>query len=199
MNIICHRINTIEQLKKTPTRFGIEIDIRSYDKELILHHDPFIMAESFKNWLSYYKHQTLILNIKEEGLEDAILDLISAHQIQDYFFLDLSFPFLVKKSNQGLTKIAARLSEFESIETVLALKNRIEWVWIDCFTHYPLTPDVYQKLKSTHLKLCLVSPELVRGDKNEIREVISFLKNNSYSIDAVCTKHPQIWEESLLS
>ena len=33
---------------------------------------------------------------------------------------------------------AVRISEFESIETALTLAGKVDWVWVDCFTHFPL-------------------------------------------------------------
>ena len=42
MQIIAHRINTIAQLKNVPKNFGIELDIRYHENELVLHHDPFL-------------------------------------------------------------------------------------------------------------------------------------------------------------
>ena len=41
MQIIEHRINSIEKLKKIPFNHGVEIDVRYHDDKLILHHDPF--------------------------------------------------------------------------------------------------------------------------------------------------------------
>ena len=37
-------------------------------------------GEEFVQWLDGYRHGTLILNVKEEGLEDRLLDLISHFQ-----------------------------------------------------------------------------------------------------------------------
>ena len=42
MIIVQHRRNTINLLKETPVKFGVEVDIRSYGDKLIIHHDPFI-------------------------------------------------------------------------------------------------------------------------------------------------------------
>ena len=38
------------------------------------------------------------------------------HNINNYFFLDQSFPFLMKTINSGVKKVALRLSEYESID-----------------------------------------------------------------------------------
>ena len=48
MHTILHRINTIDLLEKTPSNFGVEIDIRSNGKSLILHHEPFEQGELFE-------------------------------------------------------------------------------------------------------------------------------------------------------
>ena len=69
MQIIAHRKNTIAELCETPSHFGVEVDIRSWCDGLTIHHDPFVQGEDFKEWLKHYQHQTLILNVKEEGLE----------------------------------------------------------------------------------------------------------------------------------
>ena len=69
MVIIKHRINSIDALLETPSKFGIEIDIRSYKNKLILNHEPYLNGEEIENFLKNYNHQFLILNVKEECLE----------------------------------------------------------------------------------------------------------------------------------
>ena len=39
MQYIVHEVNTIEKLQKIPKNFGIEIDIRLLNNELVLGHD----------------------------------------------------------------------------------------------------------------------------------------------------------------
>ena len=39
--IIIHRVNTLDFLKKIPHKYGVEIDIRAYNKQLVLTHDNF--------------------------------------------------------------------------------------------------------------------------------------------------------------
>ena len=80
---ILHRVNTIEQLQSVPIEFGVEVDIRSWGEKLIIHHEPFIKGESFKEWLKSFKHKMLILNVKEEGLEGQIISLMSDNNIKD--------------------------------------------------------------------------------------------------------------------
>lgn len=195
MNLITHRRNTLRELNTTPKKYGVEVDIRSWDEKLIIHHDPFIRGESFDEWIAAYNHGTLILNVKEEGLEDRILELMQYHGIDDYFFLDQSFPFLIKWANAGVHRCAVRISEFESIETVLTLAGKVDWVWVDCFTHFPLSYDDAKRLMSANFKLCLVSPELQgREAEVEIPKLASLLTDRNIKVDAVCTKRPDLWE-----
>ena len=112
---ICHRINTIEELNNIDNQFGVELDLRDDHKsgKLILAHDPFLNGEYFQDYLKNYKHNTLILNIKSERIEIECLKLLEKHNIENYFFLDSSFPliYLLNKTYNN-NKIACRFSEF---------------------------------------------------------------------------------------
>jgi hypothetical protein len=193
---ILHRVNTIEQLQSVPIEFGVEVDIRSWGEKLIIHHEPFIKGESFKEWLKSFKHKMLILNVKEEGLEGQIISLMSDNNIKDYFFLDQSFPFLIKTTSFGESRCAVRVSEFESIETAMSLSGKVDWIWVDCFTHFPLTLTNARRLQiDGKFKLCFVSPELQgRTDVNYIENFRREVESLGIKGDAVCTKYPDLWD-----
>ena len=197
MKLIAHRRNTVSELAATPAKYGVEVDIRSYGDKLVIHHDPFSEGKSFDAWLSVYRHGTLILNVKEEGLESRLIPLMQKYGIADYFFLDQSFPFLVKWAKAGEHRCAVRVSEFESIDTALTLADKVNWVWVDCFTHFPLSHGDARLLKNAGFKLCLVSPELQGRDaETEIPQLVQLLGERSIQADAVCTKRPDLWEKS---
>jgi len=194
MMLIAHRRNTLAELLATPVKYGVEVDIRSFGKRLVMHHDPFVEGEDFVAWLEHYRHGTLILNVKEEGLEPRLLDLMADHGIEDFFFLDQSFPFLVKTARQGERRCAVRVSEYESIDTALSLAGKIDWVWVDCFTRFPLTGMDAVRLREAGLKLCLVSPELQqRTGDDEIPNFRALIAERGIIPDAVCTKRPDSW------
>jgi hypothetical protein len=198
MKFIAHRRNTIEELIATPHQYGVEVDIRSEQGQLIIHHDPFTSGADFEGWLKNYHHGTLILNIKEEGLEARLIELMQRYRITDYFFLDQSFPFLMKWSQLGERRCAVRVSEFESINTALALAGKIDWVWVDCFTHFPLSGEDANLLQNAGFKLCLVSPELQgRSAETEIPVLADLLRQYSIHPEAVCTKHAELWKSAL--
>jgi len=194
MEYIAHRKNSIADLKQSNPIYGVEIDIRTFGDKLILNHDPYLNGDNLEEWLQHYCHGTLILNVKEEGLEARLIDLMKVNQIENYFFLDQSFPFLIKWSNLGLRKAAVRFSEYEPIELALNLKDTIEWVWVDCFSKCPLDIGAYNLLKEANFKICLVSPELQgRFDELEIEKIHQSFRSNNIFVDAICTKKPETW------
>ena len=195
MEIIAHRINTINQLKNLNTNLGVEVDIRSNDKNLIISHDPFSDYINFEEWLSFYKHGTLILNVKENGLEKELIKTMQNFKKDNFFILDQSFPYLVNTIKKGEKRCAVRLSEYESINTVLSLKNKLNWVWIDFFTKFPLDFEVYKILKKHNFKLCIVSPELQGHTNSKCLDLKKYIKSKQMYFDAVCTKKVKFWGE----
>ena len=194
MEIIQHRRNTLAELQATPTQYGVELDIRSCGEQLIIHHEPFAAGEPFEPWIAAYRHGTLILNVKEEGLEQRLIALMAAHGIERYFFLDQSFPFLVKTARSGERRCAVRVSEFEAVETALTLAGQIDWVWVDCFTRFPLDAADARRLTDAGFKLCLVSPELQgRPAEESVPALRAQAEALGAPIAAVCTKRPDLW------
>ena len=194
MEIINHRCNTKDKLISTPQEYGIEIDVRSFDGKLILQHEPYVRGEYLDDWIQYFNHSTLILNIKEEGLESELSDSMKKNKIESFFFLDQSFPFLIKNAKSGESRTAIRISEFESINTALTLKGLVDWVWIDYFTKFPIDKEQSVMLKGAGYKICVVSPELQNHSKQRVIHLKENLYNNQIIVDAVCTKHPNLWQ-----
>lgn len=190
MLFIAHRVNTVAQLKDVPTSQGVEIDLRDFNGRLVLQHDPFKDGEDFDDYLRHFRHQLVILNIKSERIEWKVLESIKRHKVRNYFFLDSSFPMIRQLVDAGERRIAVRFSEFEPVESALALAGAIDWVWVDCFTHMPLDPDSYIRLKE-NFRLCAVSPELQGRPVDTIPEYAESLR--PFPVDAVCTKRPDLW------
>ena len=186
---ISHRINTVQELKKIPEEYGIETDLRDYQENIILQHDPFKSGELFTDFIKEFNHKIIILNIKSEGIEYKILEILKNNNITNYFFLDSSFP-MIYKLLKITDKIAIRFSEFESLESVLTMKNKIQWVWVDCFTKFPLSLKTYTILKK-YFKLCYVSPEL-QQQYDKIMEYKHFFLNFNLIPNAICCKYYNI-------
>ena len=192
MLIIKHRINTIKKLRKTPNNFGVEIDLRSKNKDIYLHHDPFKKGELFSNWIKYFKHKLLVLNVKAEGLEQKIVSILKKNNIKNFFFHDQTFSSLLK--NMHKTKVSIRYSEFEDLKKIDKLFDTIKWVWVDNFNEIKINRKFYSFIKKKKVKICIVSPELVKKSRSkEIKKIKSYFKKNKYILDAVCTKNSKLW------
>jgi len=193
MLLIHHRRNRASELIGISPTDGVEIDLRSSGSKLILQHDPFTDGENFDDWLDVWCGQFLVLNIKEEGLENRILESLAKKKITGYFFLDQSFPFLQRTVRMGNRQVAARASDIESVETALAID--CEWVWIDCFKgDWGFLEEMIPKLAQAKKKICLVSPELVRANsQKELDALKKVLKSVPFEIDAVCSKDDGLW------
>lgn len=190
MLLIKHRVNSIADLRNTSTDYGVELDLRNEGKNIIINHEPYDSGELFEAYLNHYNHRFIILNIKTEGIEAEVLRILKKYNVENYFFLDLSLPFLVKYLKLGESNIAIRFSEFEPLEFVLKFKNKARWIWVDCFTDLPLNLSNYRELEK-HFKICLVSPELQGYSTDRIQEFKK--KIIDMNIDAVCTKRPDLW------
>ena len=195
MEFISHRVNTIKELSRVPNDHGVEIDLRDYGEKIVIQHDPFVSGEDFEKYLRQYDHGTMILNIKSERIEYNVLKLLKKYKINKYFFLDCSFPMINSLSNSGEKNIALRFSEFEGIDTIINMKNKVNWIWVDCFSKFPLSIDNFYLLKSMGYKLCLVSPELQGHSKNIQDKLIEKMKLIPF--DAICTKNSKKWKKIL--
>jgi hypothetical protein len=181
---ICHRINTIKELIKIPKEYGVELDLRdNLNGDIYIHHDPFVIGELFEDYLKQYYHKFIILNIKSEGIEYKVLELIKKYNIKDYFFLDCSFPMIYKLLKIGENNIAIRFSELENVN----LDLKVKWIWVDCFSNLPINKENYKIFKDNNYKLCLVSPEL-QGQEDKIIKYKEYLKKENIIFDAICTK-----------
>jgi hypothetical protein len=194
MEIVAHRINTIEGLAEVPESFGVEIDLRANGSRIVLNHDPFAGGTDFDAWLERYRHGVLVLNIKEAGIEDEVLRRVRARGIERCFLLDVEFPYLYRASRAGERAIAVRYSEDESIELVDRYRDRVDWVWIDTNTRLPLNADVIQRLRG--LRTCLVCPERW-GRPGDIPTYQALMDSSSFRPTAVMTalRHAPAWQQ----
>lgn len=192
MQLVRHRVNTLEQLRETPSNHGIEFDIREGADGIVVTHDPWSPSVDFHTFLKHCHHAFYIVNVKCEGIEPTVLKILKSFDIQNFFLLDCSFPMIVKLGRMGERRIAVRLSEYESIQTVLALANVVQWVWVDVFTRIPVTETDCLQLKHAGFRLCFVSPEL-QGRPQDIREYKSRI---GHCMDMVCTKVPTTWQDA---
>ena len=193
LQIIIHRINTLDELGKVPSKLGVEVDVRGHGDKLLLSHDPIISGKSYcelEEYLSCYQHEFIIFNMKEAGYETRVLELARKYKITNYFLLDVEFPYLYNATrNLNIRNIAVRYSEAEPIESVTLQRDEngkplCDWVWIDTNTKLPLDPSVISKLKG--FKTCLVCPERW-GRARDILKYKKMMKSLDFLPSAVMT------------
>ena len=94
MIIIKHRVNTVDKIIKTPKSYGVEIDLRSNHKTIYLNHDPYKKGVKFSQWIKYFNHKLIVLNVKEEGIEKKIINILKKNKEINFFFHDQTFSIL---------------------------------------------------------------------------------------------------------
>ncbi len=193
MEIIIHRVNKLEELIKLPKEYGTEIDLRTKGSKIILNHEPFKDGCNFIDYIENYNHGTLVLNIKEAGIEDEVIKIVKNKKINSYFLLDVEMPYLHSSSNSGNRNIAIRFSEYESIKTVEFFTKLVSWIWIDTVNELPIKKE-HIKLIS-NFKSCLVCPERW-GRKNDIKVYKKKLEEMKYKPNAVMTSQEcvELWK-----
>ncbi len=211
MVVVWHRVNKIEELKQVPENHGVEIDVRSYGSKLLLHHDPISDPSNCDDLEEYLKHvgkRFIVFNTKEVGHEERIIALAKKYGVENYFLLDVEFPFIFRAAHggeyglklvEGLdSRVAIRYSEAEPIQQALSFPlGTFKWVWVDTNTLLPLNRRIVQRLRAHGYKLALVCPERW-GRPQDISKYISKLRKIEVKLDAVMTgrKYVEQWEKS---
>lgn len=168
--------------------YGFETDFRDYGGKVLISHNPpqgieLTADELFAMYATSGKKGTLALNIKADGLQEMMLELLEKYDIKDYFLFDMSvcdtIPYIERK-----LKIASRSSEFEPH---LPFYKDSEVVWVDYFDGRTDIADELRKYIADGKKPCIVSPEL-HGLPYEA--MWRMLKENEFMDIMLCTDVP---------
>ncbi len=101
MKILKHRANTIDEINP---KFGLEIDIRDFNSNLVLAHDhPTEQSILLSNYLKeIHPEQFLAINIKSSEIEDDLYSILNEFNISNYFTFDWPVPSLLKSLTKNL-------------------------------------------------------------------------------------------------
>lgn len=198
MKIIAHRgfwrseseKNSLEAIKRAIQEgYGFETDFRDYGGKILISHNPprgnEITADSvFKMYQQLGSHEPLALNIKADGLQDMMGDLLKKYGITNYFFFDMSVCDTVLYVEKKL-KTASRLSEFEK---EMPFYKDSSTVWIDYFySDGPTIQKVRQTLQDGKIA-CVVSPELHKRSYQQMwTQLLPFKEESNLYL---CTDRP---------
>lgn len=206
MKILAHRgywkkeqeRNTIAALAAAIEHgFGIETDIRDYKGELVVSHNIAEasspkLRELFEMYHASKCSEWMALNIKADGLQPLLQELLEEFRIENYFLFDMSIPEMVVNKRQNL-KFYTRHSD---IENECVLYDDALGVWLDSF-YTKDWPD--KEIISSHLKnkksVCIISPEIHGFDQYPMWDM---LRENGFSKDdrvMLCTDLTELAKE----
>jgi len=200
LKFYAHSINYSRLLADIDLDIGVEIDVRDFNGKLVLGHDPLgYNYEDLENFLKNLEGRSVIANIKSERLEKPFISSLNKYSpFSDYFFLDSSLSIIANNGNN--LNFASRFSEYESINTSIALINAslVKWIWIDTFTKLPLDVSNVKTLNSLKAKKCLTSPDLL-GRVKDIKIYAKKINDLGLNLDAICCKKENIelWKSFL--
>jgi hypothetical protein len=201
MEIISHRgyWKTIEEKnlivafeRSFKLGFGTETDIRDFNGELVISHDiPDFNCIKMETFLELYSSLTnhdftLALNIKSDGLQTKLFEVLNKFKIENYFVFDMSIPDTIGYLNKGMP-FFSRQSEYENTPVFYENCNGI---WLDSFLGNWFNKERVLDHLNSHKKIAIVSSELHKRNAIELWDFIK--KNNFHKSDAIilCTDKP---------
>ena len=90
--------NTIDAICKAfRNGYGVETDVRDYKGKLVVSHNiPDENCPLFEEVMNAYKETQceayIAINIKADGIQDLLLDILQRYQVDKYFVFDMSIP-----------------------------------------------------------------------------------------------------------
>ena len=178
MEIIAHRgfwnkeseKNTLTAIKRAiDNGYGFETDYRDNNGTIVISHNmPLGNEPTAEEIFRFYRdsgtESTLALNIKADGLQELLKDMLNTYQIKKYFLFDMSIPDTIDYILDNMN-IATRHSEYEK---EFPFYSQSSYVWMDCFkSEWISWGNLEEHLKSGK-KVCIVSPELHRRPYKEV-------------------------------
>lgn len=202
MQIISHRGYWKTQLEKNTLTafnrsfsmgFGAEIDIRDWDGELVISHDPanrdcIKLINFLKLYLQHPTRPTLAFNIKADGLHSELNRHLRSLEIQNYFVFDMAVPDGLLYVHAGM-KTYTRHSEYEPTPPYY---EKAYGVWLDEFDSHWLTDEIIEEHFSNGKEICIVSPELhKRSHQKEWQHYRKLEKKLGKNKLMLCTDLPE--------
>jgi glycerophosphoryl diester phosphodiesterase len=173
--------------------FGTETDIRDKNQDLVIAHDPagednMTLSNFFDLYNQFDTNPLLALNIKADGLQLLLKQLIDKHNINNYFVFDMSVPDALGYLKHGL-KTFTRQSEYEPQPNFY---EQASGVWLDEFHQHWINETTIAQHIQSEKQICIVSPELHRrtydSEWQHYKEIEQRLGINNLML---CTDFPE--------
>jgi glycerophosphoryl diester phosphodiesterase len=200
MRILAHRGHWLTPSEKnSPAAFerawanghGIETDLRDRDGGIVVSHDPAVQeAIAFETLLEAHAARgpgtPLALNIKADGLQGPVSQLLARHQVREFFVFDMSVPDSLPYLRAGMP-VFVRLSEFEPESGLL---DRAAGIWLDAFESEWWTLDMVRALCARRKTVAIVSPELHGRPHQALWRQLAGLEQSVRDHLMLCTDFP---------
>ncbi len=168
--------------------FGTETDVRDCGGRLVISHDmPSGVEMTLDAFLALHAgaQLPLAINVKADGLAQALHDTLRQHQVPDWFAFDMSVPDMRAHLRLG-SPVFTRLSEVERQPVWLA---QACGVWLDGFEGSWFGAADISDLLRAGKRVCVVSPELHGRDPAATWALLRDLAGESALM--LCTDRPQ--------
>lgn len=171
--------------------YGTETDLRDLNGDLTISHDPPSEVKiKIKDFLKTYHrgkpNLPLALNIKSDGLQQMVLNLLQEGNITNYFVFDMSIPDTIGYLNNNMN-VYTRQSEYEKD---VPFYEKVQGVWLDCFQNIWYNEELIQQHLDNHKKVAIVSSELHKRDHKEHWELMKNWKCINNNNLMLCTDLP---------
>ncbi len=202
MKIISHRgfwndnikPNSIEAFTNSfKNNFGIEFDVRDLDGSIVISHDIplksnniILLSELLKLYKSFKNNLTLAINIKSDGLQLKIKELLNQYNIDNYFLFDMSVPDAINYHRNDFNNLYTRQSDYE---TLPSFYNIARGVWMDEFNKEWINKEILNDHLKNKKEIVIVSPELHKKD-NYLTRWKFYKTLNCVESLAICTDYP---------
>ncbi len=172
--------------------FGTETDVRDRDGALVIAHDMATQRDiSLAELLPMVvpKHLPVALNIKADGLAEALVREVRVAGLADWFVFDMSIPDMRAYLALG-APVFTRLSEVERAPAYFA---ESAGVWLDSFVPEWYDAATIEGLLAQGKRVCVVSSELHKRPYEAQWEMLKTVSHHPALM--LCTDLPELAEE----
>lgn len=177
--------------------FGTETDVRDFQGQVVISHDvveygarPMQLGELFDIFNACGSPGTLALNVKSDGLAEAVKREILRAGIEDYVLFDMSVPDTLTYRKHQL-RYLVRASEYEHICQDLLTDSGI---WLDGFRDDWFLPTFLENLIEEEIPVYIVSSELHGRNPSKLWEGLKRYVGRDITL---CTDWPELAREVL--
>lgn len=201
MKIIAHRgmweniqeKNSLNALKRAlDAGYGFETDLRDYKGKLVISHNIADQScaeaeEIFRYYMENKYSEELALNVKSDGIQSLVEELLNKYHIEDYFMFDMSIPEQVVYNDRHILYY----TRHSDIENQCVLYQEAMGVWLDSFYNDEwLTQDIIEAHIKDGKRVCIVSAELHGKDYTKMWDMLKRTGLYRSQMITLCTDVP---------